>query len=241
MKTKALLVVTLLVGMAASAQAGIVGSKHDLSNDTTRTTSFKSLNQNQTCVFCHTPHSAVTNKLLWNRTNPNTGASFKIYTSYNNPAFRAAGKLTQNALDDNSSSLLCLSCHALGSLAAIMTNTANNGALGDTTGQGAGRASNGKTWTQSGGAGLSTTLTNTHPIGIDYAKAVSVDATGLKAMSGTGTSDPTNGTKVRFFSSQNVANSLECASCHTVHEPANGYFLAASNTGSALCVACHTK
>ena len=35
--------------------------------------------------------------------------------------------------------------------------------------------------------------------------------------------------------------SVECASCHNVHDPSNGTFLRMSNASSALCLACHNK
>ena len=127
MKTKVLLAVGLLAGIAASAQAAsstsIVGTKHDLSSGIASANSVHSTTQNQTCVFCHAPHNAVTNKLLWNR-NAMSGSGFKIYTSYNTGAMRSA--LTQSVLGDDSSSLLCLSCHSLTTAADVINNTANS-------------------------------------------------------------------------------------------------------------------
>ncbi len=38
-----------------------------------------------------------------------------------------------------------------------------------------------------------------------------------------------------------VQPSVECASCHNVHDPANGTFLRMSNASSALCLTCHNK
>lgn len=38
-----------------------------------------------------------------------------------------------------------------------------------------------------------------------------------------------------------IQPSVECATCHDVHNPANGTFLRISNAQSALCYACHIK
>lgn len=238
MKTKVLLAAVFLIGSAVSAQAAtIVGSKHDLSKTNAGANSFKSTTQDQTCVFCHTPHSAAKNKLLWNRADGgNANTAFSIYTSYNNSAFRGAAALSgkYKVIPDNSSSLLCLSCHGLTSISAIMTNTNNAIVSGDAGPFGAGRNSNGVAWAAAGGAGLGTNLSNTHPIAINYSEAQGLDSTGLKAKLSVDS-------KVRFFSATGVADSLECASCHTVHDPTNVPFLAINNAGSALCTACHNK
>lgn len=222
---KVLLAVTLVAGMAAAAQAGtIVGTKHDLSSGNTGANSIHSTSTNQTCVFCHAPHNAVTAKLLWNR-NAVSGATMKIYTSYNTSAMRTA--LKQSTLGNDSSSLLCLSCHSLTTAAAVITNTVGGGAWLTDAG------ANSTFPSRTGGM---TDLTKDHPVGIDYDAAYGVaTATGLVASSGgkVGT--------LRLFKSAVANNTMECASCHSVHDNANGKFLAKSNSQSALCVTCHVK
>jgi len=224
MKTKVLLAAGLLVGFAASAQAAsIVGTKHDLSS--TGGSTLRSSTQNQTCVFCHAPHNATTNKLLWNRTAI-SGATIKIYTSYNTGAMRTA--LTQSALSDDSTSLLCLSCHSLTTADAVINNTSN-------TKGGTPAGYSGTTFpTVTGGMD---NLTNDHPVGINYDAAQTVaTATGLVASTGGKV-----GTLRLFKSSVSSTSTMECASCHNVHDNTNGKFLAVSNSGSALCVICHVK
>lgn len=90
--------------------------------------------------------------------------------------------------------------------------------------------------TNSLGAGstlLGTDLSNDHPISFTYDAA-------LVAADGGGLFLPTSASLVRdgipLFASQ-----LECASCHSVHENANGDFLRASNAASYLCLRCHLK
>lgn len=224
MKSKVLLAVTLLVGVAASAQAAsIVGTKHDLSSAITSANSVHSTDQNQTCVFCHAPHNAVTNKLLWSRTA--VAGTMSIYTSYNTGAMRAA--LTQSTLGTDSSSLLCLSCHSLATAADVINGTAN--------GKGGTPAVYGGT-TFPALTGNMNNLTNDHPVGIDYDAAKAVAGAGLNAsVAGT------VGTLRLFKSAVSGTSTMECASCHSVHDNANGKFLAIPNSQSALCTTCHVK
>jgi predicted CXXCH cytochrome family protein len=223
---KVLLAVTLVAGMAAAAQAAsIVNTKHDLSSGNTGANSIHSSSTNQTCVFCHAPHNAVTAKLLWNR-NAVEGSTMKIYTSYNTSAMRA--KLSQSSLGNDSSSLLCLSCHSLGSAAAVITNTTGGSTWATVTG-------NNSTFPSK--TGNMTNLTNDHPVGIDYDAAVSVvGSTGLVA-----SSNGKVGALRLFKSNVSGSSTMECASCHSVHDNTNGKFLAASNSQSALCTVCHVK
>lgn len=231
MKTKVLLAASLLVaGFAVSAQAGIVGSKHDLSNTNSANTSIHSQTQNQTCVFCHAPHNAITNKLLWNR-NYLAGSTIKIYTSYNTTAMKTAMKTSTAAnqtLGDDSSSLLCLSCHSISTVNVdqVITSTANtkggtphalSGSWGSTTGN-------------------MTNLTNDHPVGISYSDAITPSNGGLQPVASI------KAAGLRLFASNNGgADTMECASCHSVHDNTNGKFLAIDNTSSNLCITCHIK
>lgn len=228
MKTRVLLAATLLVGFAASAQATIVGSKHDLSSTTTN--SVRSTTQDQTCAFCHAPHNATTNKLLWSRDAVATTMS--IYTSYNTGAMRTA--LTQSTLGTDSSSLLCLSCHSLTSTADIINGTSN------------GKGGTPYTGVLNPLLGGMNNLTNDHPVGIDYDAAKTVAGTGLIASSaGIGGQVVVGGTAtLRLFKSAvSGTSTLECASCHDVHGNASGFvkFLAADPAGSKICTTCHVK
>ena len=80
----------------------ITGTAHDLRAIAIPTTDG---NNNEVCVYCHTPHSASTAVAsLWNK----TVLANTTYTMYSNPA-------TIDAPSDNttltSASLACLSCH----------------------------------------------------------------------------------------------------------------------------------
>ena len=99
---------------------------------------------------------------------------------------------------------------------------------------------------------IGTDLTNDHPVGITFPAATGA-GTDWNTPGGTkGTSlyfDVNTNTKmdkdeIRIYSGQ-----VECGSCHDPHgvpDPANGNqfkptFLRVANTGSALCLTCHSK
>lgn len=234
MKSRVLLAVTLLVGLAVSAQAAtIAGTKHDLSSAITSVNSVHSTDQNQTCAFCHAPHNASTNKLLWSRTA--VAGTMSIYTSYNTGAMRLA--LTQSTLGTDSSSLLCLSCHSLATAAAVINGTANSKG---------GTPAAYTPGTFPALTGNMNNLTNDHPVGINYDAAFTPSAGGLVASSGTGTVVGPGGTggtgTLRLFKSAvSGTSTMECASCHSVHDNTNGKFLALQNNQSNLCRVCHVK
>lgn len=239
MKTKVLLAVTILAGLAASAQAAsIVGTKHDLSSTNSKITSssIHSTTQNQTCVFCHAPHNSITTKLLWNRSYTQ-GSTIQIYTSYNSLAVRNAVN-TRTTMEEGSSSLLCLSCHALGSAAEVIVNTANNKG-GSAVGSGGGLWTDGSVagTPGTGATGGMTNLTNDHPVNINYNNVYNAENTKFVKKDAGATVGKVN--KLRLFGTN--GDIMECASCHNVHDNSNTKFLATSNNQSALCLECHSK
>ena len=77
-----------------------------------------------------------------------------------------------------------------------------------------------------GNANFSTDLSNDHPIGITY-----------ETGAGTEMKNTISIAAVQLWDSK-----VECASCHDLHNTAgNSYLLVNTNTGSALCLACHDK
>ncbi|HHW14165.1 MAG TPA: hypothetical protein GXX28_04425, partial [Firmicutes bacterium] len=98
----ALLVVALASGAALALQGNIKNTKHDLS--TTSSAATHSTDEDEICVFCHTPHNARVNVPLWNRQ-----ASAATYTTYTSGTING----TRDSITGSSSnnSVLCLSCH----------------------------------------------------------------------------------------------------------------------------------
>ena len=116
------------------------------------------------------------------------------------------------------STKLCLSCHD-GTVAVDNFGGTNDG-----------------TENVTGTALLGTDLSDDHPVSFTY------DAT---LASGDGElADPTSansglGGTIQADMLEN--DKVQCSSCHDVHDGSNAHFLLMSNTGSALCLTCHTK
>ncbi|MEN8251519.1 MAG: cytochrome c3 family protein [Bacteroidota bacterium] len=170
----------------------------------------------QICIVCHTPHNAtpVSGAVLWNRLE--TAATFTPYTS---------GTMTATAGAPSGTSLLCLSCHD-GTIALEDFGGATGGTnyvanpIGDVT------------------LGVGD-LSNDHPISFTYDATLATNDGGLydptiqlSGMPGGGTIDD----------DLLNAGSLECASCHDVHDSEGlPSLLKIDNAGSALCLTCHNK
>ncbi len=213
-----LMTMTLVGFFAASSFADIVNSKHDLSSSNLTNGQISS-NKNEICVFCHTPHNAntaVTEAPLWNHTE--TGETFTPYSS---------STLTATVGEPNGISKLCLSCHdGATALDAFGAGTSFPGEGDDTLGSSGG---SGHDWTNSN-ANLGTNLASTHPVSFTYDDAlVSADG-GLVAET-----DPDVAALL------SADNTVECSSCHDVHDDTIPAFLVTSNENSALCLTCHAK
>lgn len=125
----------------------MVNTLHNLSTSGTGT--FKSLNIDQVCVFCHTPHNATPEPPLWNRQ-----MSGQTYIQYGSTTLQAApGQPTGK-------SRLCLACHdgtvALGAITNPPTGVVNDMTSTFLTGR----------------ALLGTDLRDDHPISFVYDSAL---------------------------------------------------------------------
>ncbi|WP_152609914.1 cytochrome C [Geobacter sp. OR-1] len=113
--------VLIIVGHATSLLAAgpkisdmvVGGNKHNLSslnkNVTYKAAPPQTIEDKNTeiCVFCHTPHKAVPQTTLWNRSNP----SSVVFGKYSSSTLVI--RRTSNAQfgEPNGASRLCLSCH----------------------------------------------------------------------------------------------------------------------------------
>lgn len=206
----AVMMAALFSGSAVAQQ--IASTAHDLRAIAIGTTDG---NNNEICVYCHTPHSASTTVAsLWNKTvQANT-----TYDMYVNAA-------TIDAPSDNttltSASLACLSCHD-GTLAVDSVLNAP-GILIDS------RDFAGATLMGAIGNGygvVGTDLSDDHPIGMSMTVAVADDPDIIA-------------TSYNLFGTDDVR--VECATCHSVHSDEFGSFLVESNANSDLCFDCHVK
>ena len=217
MKSIKFLVIALVAAIAligaGVAMAGVVGTKHDMTQIPGQVGAAAG---SEVCVYCHTPHGASANYTapLWNKADITTTG----YQPYASPTL-------DGAIDTSIGGVTkaCLSCHD-GSLAVFsMLNPPNNG--GDVTSLTAATGNLTAGGLMTGNPQLTVDFTNDHPVGVVYDSALD---TGLVAVAPTST--PLIGGKV------------ECASCHDPHNTKGGdAMLVMANRRSALCLACHVK
>jgi len=260
--TVAILAVALAVALAvggsiAQAQTTIDTSRHDLATGTG--------DNNEICVYCHTPHASETTieAPLWNK--PASGATYQTYDSTISTTLDGA------VLGVGSVSIACLSCHdGTQAMDTVINQPGRNGfnaagarigSLGG-TGEIDDPAGNPNT-PLNPVANIDVDLTNDHPIGILYggfdtgtgpsdpdfvtpATATInnvaqwwVDTTAPGAQ--VGVREKTDMILYRRDNSGTFQPFVECASCHDPHNPANGTFLRVSNDNSDVCLACHVK
>jgi len=231
--------------LSGPAFAGIKGSKHDFSAPAAAGKSkwsglFKAdgVPINEVCVFCHTPHNASSQGMLWNRANQDSGYTWKPYTSST-----MTSPVTSNR--PTGISLMCMSCHdgitsiGVGVLQnapgsgnpAVTFDPGSSGLVSDKIGdlfylEGGNPGPNiADGWP--GNTGWTLDMSNDHPISIAWPTG---DSRFYSA--------PQNPDKLRLFG---LNKTVECATCHSVHDNTNPPFLAMSNNGSDMCLSCHKK
>jgi len=198
-------VLWLALGPAPTrADESIVNSKHDLS--ARGPGPIRAVDESQVCVFCHTPHNAAPQTPLWNRTNPRL--FYRIYAS----------STTDARIDQPSGpSKMCLSCHdgtmALGTVLSRppthpIVMTARTIPPGDSD--------------------LTNDLSDDHPIGFRYDRALSNADRQLRAPEVVSPDLPLG-----------AHGEMHCTTCHDPHNNQLGQFLRVTDQRSAICVACH--
>jgi len=188
----------------ALADESIVNSKHDLS--VRGPGPVRAVQENEICIFCHTPHNAAPQTPLWNRENPRT--HYRIYES----------STTDARIDQPSGpSKMCLSCHD-GSMALgnVLSRSASEPFVMTAR------------TIPPGTADLTNDLSDDHPIGFHYDRALSNADRQLRAVEVV-TQDLPLG----------VHGEVHCTTCHDPHNNELGDFLRVSDQMSAICVACH--
>jgi predicted CXXCH cytochrome family protein len=256
----------LMTPLAIALPDNVSNSKHNFSGNNyvgTADTSFQYVGEfNEVCKYCHTPHNAGTNKLLWNKANL-TGGSAVAYNMYTSS--KSLTRATVNAsFAADSPSLLCLGCHD-GKTAMNVMHSSSSGvdASGDGYPSGSKYIMNFGSYTPTplddnpGFAGsdpqnlnlgkasdgsddrLGSNLADDHPLGFSYSSVLSEDSTGLFSVLDVGTK---SSNRIKFFG---TAKKVECSTCHNPHADADDTsvfpFLVMNNAGSALCLSCHNK
>jgi hypothetical protein len=254
----ALLLIPVLT--LAKGPANVTNGLHNLSGTgvdpywlATPGSSLYVTDEDEVCVFCHTPHGGTLDAPLWNKNGP---APASGWTHYNSATMSIDPGLSVSRAP-NEESLVCLSCHD-GSISVNHVINLPNDRDGATIkslgfGEEDVRIYNdiytggpGKRIGASPGNGGGTgQLQDDHPISFSYNQVLASDdylVTGSKYNTLKSVSIA-EGAGVAFFGG---SNNVECSSCHDPHvdyisNPAYSPFLIMPNSGSALCLACHTK
>lgn len=238
---------TLLVLLSATlafakGTANVSNTVHNLS--TSSSSFLYATDEQEVCIFCHTPHGGSLTGPLWNKADPNPAGGFVFYSS------ATISTEVTNVGAVSPESLLCLSCHD-GSVS--VNHLLNYGqtfpirtvATGDTNTEIMGTPGASK---RIGGnpsnPGTEGQLGDDHPISFSY-RAV-WDEYGVAGKNGL--VDPDSAiflaSDIRLFGAN---ERVECSSCHDPHVDYiassldHAPFLIMSNAGSALCLACHDK
>ncbi len=241
----------LLMSASGSAFAQINGSQHDLASGGN--------DNNEVCVYCHTPHGANTavEAPLWNKV---AGTAPGAYSTYDNTT------IDGDILPVGSVSIACLTCHDGTQARDAVINAPGRG-------MGSGNTDAGLlALTGTPVPNLGTDLTNDHPIGIQYggftptAATTQIDPDFKNTTNGLssatilgrprwwvdttiGTAGVRDKTDMILYTRLNPNGAedqpfVECASCHDPHiaQGANNLaFMRLSNSDSAVCLACHVK
>ena len=193
-----------------SSKSLILRSKHDFTITSLSTT--RSTTEDESCLFCHTPHNAQPNVPLWNHT-ASTDSTNSAYSS-------TTMKATVSAATANDSSKLCLSCHD-GTVA--LGDTVNNGVIPFTQG------SNYQLPPSS-----SSNLHKGTGFGDDHPFAF-VPVTGAEIQ------NPLPGDAIKLDHSGKI-QCVSCHNPHVESIDATTQkFLVKSNLRSAMCLSCHNK
>lgn len=239
-------IATALLLISGNAQAGVVGSKHDLTA-ATGTAAQTTAATEEVCVFCHTPHGSDTSAPapLWNKILPAAG-SFTTYDSTFSSSIDGTVDLAGAGI-----SLACLSCHD-GTQAMDTVLNAPTTAAGYNY-NAAGIAIDGTMTAMAGTPipNLGIDLTNDHPVGIQYAgggltwggpETVAANANDKAFVEPTWDGSRMWAGSLPLYRDTGANDPLvECASCHDPHNTTNGTFLRISNAASAVCTSCHVK
>ncbi|ABB32097.1 cytochrome c family protein [Geobacter metallireducens RCH3] len=212
------------------------GNKHNLSFSNTGV-NYKATNASdprgkQICIFCHTPHNAKPQTVLWNRND--TTQTFGHYSSntlaiHTDPAAKTSSDYKS---EPNGSSRLCLSCHdGVTALGAVLNGDAIE-------------VNNNVNTVMSGTHVFNRTkITNSHhPVSFVYNASV---RDRLNVLEGPGNSYqlPTNA-KIRL----DRENRMQCITCHDPHQtqyndPSTPFWVldgtSATNAHDSVCTNCH--
>jgi predicted CXXCH cytochrome family protein len=230
-------VVGLLTVPSAQAAGTVVGSAHDLRATGGGTAIGTGLVQ--VCVPCHTPHQAATAAAqtpLWNHTASTFVGNYGVYTSTTlNAAPQAFGAGTIGSLN---TSQMCMSCHD-GTVSVLSMYKQPN--LGGTPTPAAIAGYTAGVMTNTNPGYVGTSLVDDHPVNFTYNAALATADGALTSPFSAACVTNSAPCNTPLFTGGLSGSAVQCASCHTPHDPTNLPFLRVDNTASALCLTCHIK
>jgi predicted CXXCH cytochrome family protein len=194
----------LLCVPCVTADDSVVYSKHDLS--AFGPGPVRAIDESRICIFCHVPHNASPAAPLWNRFSPTT--HYRIYRSTTTDA-----RVDQPGRE----SKLCLSCHD-GSIALGLTLDRPATAPIPMT----------HLYVPSGRSDLTNDLSDDHPVGFRYDRALSNRDPQIRAPE-----------LVDHRIHLGERGELECTACHNPHNNELGNFLRITERQGTLCITCH--
>lgn len=246
------LIFGLVVQVEAKGPAGVSNTIHNLSASAPIIPPDPGPHQywsdeDEVCIFCHTPHGGTLSGPLWNHQDP-TSATF---THYSSASLSTYLKGLQSDRSPNNETLICLSCHD-GSVSVYSLHNYSND-LPVITNQ-----NNYQTDTAivdgmparigSGPFASTGDMSDDHPVSFSYSSVLGSAeylAGGSKenSLRTVVVASSWSGEGVKFYG----ANfRVECGTCHDPHVDymSNAQytpFLIMPNSGSNLCMACHNK
>lgn len=204
MKRTVIMVVAVTWPIVALGNDSVVNSPHDLSALSRGPT--RAVQETQVCVFCHTPHNAAPQTPLWNRHNSRT--YYKIYKS---------STLEARVDQPSGPSKMCLSCHdGMLALGAVLSEPEDHPLL--TTPR----------TMPPGPRDLTTDLSDDHPIGFRYDRALALSDRQLNVPQVVSRALPLG-----------RHGEVHCTTCHDPHDDELGNFLRVTDRYSAVCITCH--
>lgn len=215
-------------------------NKHNLS--ITGPGPVKATSERNVCIFCHTPHGAITeagaaNGPLWNRKI--SSASYQLYQS------QTLLSPTSPAIQPDGDSKLCLSCHDGTIAIGAVVNTGGSANSISMSGAGPGGVM------PPGSTNIGTELSGHHPISIAVNNAFIADKTAQcnSHKVSFGICYPTAYAKLMKTKNTYGGSSgqgVQCTSCHDPHEdpiPGTTSFLRGGDkmNSDPLCNDCHKE
>lgn len=224
----------------------IWNSYHNLSSYAT-TSPIHATSNTEVCVFCHTPHQAVTSNVLWNRvespwgatvTNPtgtsDGGTSVTVDFGYlletgtlGAPGPNGTLGSMYNGINLDPESLRCMTCHdgytAVGQVAWAYTANGVGAQTIPMTGGNNGVINTTGFFFGAGGAGTdgSYNMEGNHPVSVPYSGSTYNNMT---SQSGNFVTDQTVNAGYNYLKGVQGQYYIACTSCHDVHaqeDPAN--------------------